>query len=230
MLFDMRRLLALLAGVAALAAAGAGCTDYHYIVRTEDAPLYADEYRSSIIERMERLSDGHIGHGEPEGDPIEIEYAGREGWANREDLLIVSFPHGDYGAADESIRRARREIILEGKEWPAEAKQAIREDRLLQGMTKEQVQLAWGRPTSIRPLAPAPGGAPGGEAWTYQHIHVQVHDDVHWYPTFGAWYGYYGGGHHHHGYGYGFAFPIYAPYRHTHYHTYPVYRTVTFDA
>lgn len=198
-------------------------TNYHYIVRTEDAPLYADETRSMIIARMERFEDGYIGHSPPEGDPIEIEYRGIEGWANREDLRIFAYPNNDYARA-EAVALNRREVILEGKDWPPSIKQAIRESRLEKGMTREQVELAWGHATHVSPIAPQDGG---GERWVFEHTEWDVHEHVDYLRTPGFSTFYYG---YPCGWGYVYEFPYYEPVYYRTYYPRLRRRTATFDA
>lgn len=166
----MRRasMIAALLGLALLLPA---CTAYSYVVRTDGAPLYADPHRSEIIARMKRLHGGDIGHSAPKGNPVEIEYEGLEGYADREDLRIFAYPDDEY-ARFEAFFHNRREVVLEGKDWPARFKQAVRESRVESGMTKEMVELAWGRPSSVQPLEG------GGERWTYERTGYEVREDV----------------------------------------------------
>ncbi len=185
--------VALLLGLAALS----GCRTHHYVVRTEGAPLYADEARSAVVDRMERLADGEIGHFEPEGDPIEIDYRGRSGFANRSDLRLFSYaPASEH--ADRVISDERREVVLEGKDWPPEVERAIREDRLLPKMTREQVELSWGVPATIRSEGEV-------EVWTFERTHYDVHPYVRYHHHPRVYYGFgYGRGYGRCGRGYGY--------------------------
>lgn len=215
----------LILGLAALS----GCRTYHYVVRAEGAPLYADLERSLVVDRMDRLDDGEIGVFEPDGDPVEIEYRGRTGYANRSDLRIFSY--SEYSEdPPRAIFEQRREVILEGKDWPVEVEGAIREDRILPKMTREQVELSWGPATTIRSE-----GDGDIEVWTYERTHYDVHQHVryHYYPRvhygFGYGYGYgrrCGRGFGYHGFGYEFGWQ---PYYETVVYARPERRHVRFD-
>src|SRR5689334_22211294 len=142
----------------------AGCTNYQYIVRRDRAPLYADKEKSSVVAHMEWLADGYMGHSAPDGDPVKIRYRGQVGWASRADLRIFRYANGDAHARAHAVWWNRREVVLEAKDWPPNVKQAIRDGRIENGMTKEMVELAWGRPTAVRPLEA------GGEQWVFDHL------------------------------------------------------------
>ena len=212
---------AVLCGLLLLAAATAGCTNYHYIVRKEGAPLFADEGRTTVVAHMERLADGFVGHGEPKGDPLKVRYQDQTGWANRADLRIFKYPNDDaarYGA----VFHNRREVVLEGKDWPENLKQAVRDDRVENGMTKEMVELAWGYPTSTKALDG------GGERWLYERRTYDVRDEV----AYGYYPGgsrlYYGFGPWGPGFGYAYEFPAYEPRYYRTYYPRTERRTVTF--
>jgi hypothetical protein len=198
----------------------AGCTNYQGIVRHDDAPLFADEARTVVIARMQKLDDVYLGHSAPEGDPIPAKWRGLKGWVNTADLRIFAYPNNDY-ARYHAVAFNRREVVLEGKDWPPEVKQAIRENRIQNGMTKEMVELAWGRPASVRPLAG------GGEEWVYERAETEVHEDV-------AWYGYPGGSAFYYAYPYGwgyvYEFPYYEPVYYRTYYTRVRRSSATFNA
>lgn len=221
------RLLTVL--VVAFSALAAGCTEHRYVVRRDGAPLYRDRGRGEVLARMERLDDGYAGWRRPDDRQslIEVRYAGRAGFAERKDLRLFSCEDDPWDRA-RAIHENRREVILEGKDWPAPLQQAIREGRVENGMTREMVQLAWGRPAESTPLE---GGA---ERWSYYRTRREVFEDVRydWYPypsfSYGVGWGPCGYGPYH-GFGYGVGFG-YAPstYRTTYLTT--ERRTVTFSA
>jgi len=198
-----------------------GCTRYDFIVRTENAPLYADEARTRILTRMKRLDAGRIGYSAPDEDPVEVEYLGFEGYANLSDIRVFSYPARSGYERWRATEWNRREVVLEGKDWPESVKDAIRWNRIENGMTREMVEIAWGRPSQRRKLEPE------GEEWTWEITEYDVYDDVHW--------AYYGGFTHAYyaypwGWGFGYTFPVWEP---VHYHHYvPRVRTkrATFDA
>ncbi|HVY62607.1 MAG TPA: hypothetical protein VHF22_13185, partial [Planctomycetota bacterium] len=141
---------------------------------------------------------------------------------DRSDLRIFKY-HND----DESRYRAvffnRREVILEGKSWAPSVKQAIRENRVENGMTKEMVELAWGYPTSTQALEA------GGERWTFDRRRYEVVDDVayDYYPG-GFGHFYWGFGRWGPGWGYAYEFPFYEPRYYRTYYAHTERRTVTF--
>jgi hypothetical protein len=221
MLNVMRATLLLL--VLALTAAATGCsTNYHYIVRTDRAPIYSDENRTSVVGRMERLADGYIGHREPAGDPVKVRYREITGYANKKDLRIFAY-HNDAHARAYAVQENRREVILESKDWPARTKEAIREDRVENGMTREMVELAWGHPTATKALDG------GGEQWTFERRRYDVYEDVHYdsyYP--GGTRFYYGFGHCGPAWAYAYEFPYYEPRYYRTYYARTERRTATF--
>jgi hypothetical protein len=214
---------ALLIGLVLLAA---GCTNYHYIVRADHAPLYADHERTSIVLRMDRLADGYIGHSAPDGDPVKISYHGQSGWANRDDLRIFKYDN-DPHAQVYAVWWHRREVVLEGKDWAPNVKQAVRDGRIENGMTKEMVSLAWGRPSAIRPLDQ------GGEQWIFDRRYYDVYDDVAYYSGYG-WYPpgrnvYVGYGPWGPAWGYVYDYPTWEPRYYRTYYIHTDRRSVTFS-
>ncbi len=208
------------AAAAALAALSAGCTTYDFVVRVENAPLYADEERTTVRARMKRLDVGHVGHSAPKGDPVEVVYQGIEGFANRSDIRIFSYPRGDDYERWWATAFHRREVALEGRDWPPEIKESIRHNRIQNGMTAEMVELAWGRPSSVRPL---PGG---GTEWVYERAEWIAWDDVRWrwHPGWSHLYYAYPWG-----WGVAWDFPHWDPVYYRTYTSRIVRRTVTFD-
>lgn len=150
-----------------MVALAGGCTPHYAVVRTEGAPLYRDPGRTVVVTYMDKLGEVYLGYGEPDGDPVCAYYRGREGYADRGDLLVFASEDEAYHAA--RVRWARREVVLAEKPWPPEIKRAIRRDRLRQGMTREMAVLAWGMPTSVVP------GEDGRERWEYEHRVWDLH-------------------------------------------------------
>jgi hypothetical protein len=197
----------------------AGCTNYHAIVRRQGAPLYADEAATTIIARMKRLDDGAIGHSVPEGRMIPLHWRDLDGFAAKEDLRIFSYPANEE-ARWPAIAQNRREVVLEGKPWPEPTKQAVRESRVENGMTREMVELAWGRPTSVDALGQ------GGERWTWTRSEYEAQDAVAYrygvgVSRFDYAYPY--------GWGVGYEYPYYEPVYYRAYYVKSRRLTVTFD-
>lgn len=209
--------------LAAVAATASGCTNYAYVVRTDNAPLYDDPDRAHVIARMERLEDGYIGHRRPKGDPIKIHYRDVVGWAERKDLRTFHYPNDDH-ARFHAVFYNRREVVLEGKDWPQNLKDAIRENRVENGMTKEMVELAWGKPTAVRTLEG------GGEQWTYERRRYEVYEDVDYAYFPGGTSFYYGFGRWGPSWGFAYEFPLYEPRYYRTYYARTERRTVTFNA
>lgn len=99
---------------------------------------------------------------------VPITFEGKEGWAERRSIRTFDYLHPalDEGQSrDKAIRRELRELQLAdlGAEWSHDDVAAIRAERVLPGMTRLQVEVAWGWPVSVEST-----GAPGGERWVYR--------------------------------------------------------------
>lgn len=226
------RLLTLGFAVALLAT---GCTtNYYGIVTREGAPLYADDDRDEQVGKLHRLDDVYLGHSMPDDDPVAVKVDGHKGYVNRRDLKIFA-THNDRDSVAEGKFRARRDVDLDGRDWPSPMKRAIREDRVEAGMSKEMVELAWGVPSGVDRLSA------GGETWRYDDVVYDVYDRTDYVYDPGGWrayggvYGYYGYGWHHRHWGFGpgvglaYEFPTYEPVRSRTWVERTVRRTVTFD-
>lgn len=157
----------------AVVLAMAGCRAPHYVVIQDEAPLYADAQGDEVVARMPRY------HHEPLEDSPEasaarvpITFDGQAGWAERESIRTFDYLHPtlDEGQSrDKAIRRELRELQLAdlGAEWSNDDVAAIRAERVLPGMTRMQVEVAWGWPVSVEST-----GAPGGERWVYRDCQV----------------------------------------------------------
>ena len=208
--------------LAAVLCLGAGCKSYHYIVRTNGAPLYEDDDRREIATKMERLEDGVVK--DLDEDPVKIRYRGMTGYANRKDIRVFRCDEREARNHDHTVFWNRREVHLEGKDWPEGVKQAIRDSRVENGMTREQVELAWGRPTGTQSLE---GGA---EKWTFTRTKWNVHEDVHYDYRPGGPRMIYGYGPWGPSFGYGYEFSRYEPHYYRTYYAREERRSVTFGA
>jgi hypothetical protein len=224
--------------LAALALVASGCTtSWHAIVVRDGAPLYADDDRERVIGHLDRLDHATLGRFRPDGDPVAVKTGGRRGFANRSDLRVFSVDR-DRDDVREVVFRVRRDVDLEGRDWPQSVKRAIRQDRVERGMTREQVELAWGRPSSARSLPE------GGERWDFERAVLDITDHVDWtrYPGGSAFHAGYGWGGWGWGYGgrrgwYGgpafgwtYTWPAWETVRTRVVHESTVRRSVTFDA
>lgn len=158
----------------ALALAAGGCRSPHYVVIEHDAPLYADAQGDEVLARMPRYHHEPL-EAEPEAGAarVALTFAGQRGWAERETIRTFDYlsPALDDGQSrDQAIRREVRELQLAelGGEWTHDDVAAIRAERVLPGMTRTQVEVAWGWPVSVEPT-----GAPGGERWVYRDCQVK---------------------------------------------------------
>ncbi|HZV02400.1 MAG TPA: hypothetical protein VFF73_37185 [Planctomycetota bacterium] len=185
----MRLLLAI--PVLALLAFASGCKVHEYVVAKDEVPLYATPTCDRVVDRMP------LGHHEAVEDTdvpdvVKVTFNGRTGYAKKSDLRLLSYMHPqlDEGAdREQTVGRAVRDVSVKsvGAEWPDEVKEAIRDGRVLDGMTREQVELAWGWPRTIEPLAvPA-----GGERWIFRRRGYESFDGApaaarHFHPNRGA--------------------------------------------
>lgn len=166
-----RRRAATLALAVALAAAG--CRSPHYVVIQDQAPLYADAQGDEVVARMPRYHHEPLEERPASGSTrVALTFAGVTGWAERESIRTFDYldPVLDDGQSrDQAIRREVRELQLAelGSEWSNDDVAAIRAERVLPGMSRMQVEVAWGWPVSVEPT-----GAPGGERWVYRDSQV----------------------------------------------------------
>jgi hypothetical protein len=162
--------LATIVLLAAALGASSGCRIQEYVVAKDEVPLYSTPACDKVVEKLP------IGHHERvvDDDPgaagiVKIVYNGREGFARKADVRLCKYVHPelDEGAdRDETMGRAVRDVAVghAGGAWPDDIRDAIRDGRVLDGMTREQVELAWGWPRTIEPLS----NPVGGERWIYR--------------------------------------------------------------
>lgn len=145
-----------------------GCHTPHYVVVEDQAPLYGADEGDEVIARLPRYAHADL---EDEPDPdarrVRVTHEGRAGWADRSSVRVFEFLHPflDDGAdRDRVIRREVRELQLAdlGEGWDDDAVEAIRNERVIVGMTRTQVEVAWGWPVTVEP------GPHGGERWIYR--------------------------------------------------------------
>jgi outer membrane protein assembly factor BamE (lipoprotein component of BamABCDE complex) len=157
----------------AVALAAVGCRSPHYVVIEDDAPLYATPQGDEVVARMPRY------HHEPLEDRpgssavrVPVTFEGQAGWAERNSIRTFDYLHptlDDGQSREKAIRREVRELQLAelGSEWSNDDVAAIRAERVRPGMTRTQVEVAWGWPVSVEST-----GAPGGERWVYRDCQV----------------------------------------------------------
>jgi hypothetical protein len=152
-----------------LALALAGCRIQEYVVARDEVPLYATPACDKVVDMMplghhERITDDEAAAG-----VVRVTFNGRQGYAKKSDLRQISYVHPelDEGQDREStVGRAVRDVAVEhaGQSWSDDVRDAIRDGRVIEGMTREQVELAWGWPRTIEPLATPVSG----ERWIYR--------------------------------------------------------------
>lgn len=185
-----RRDLAVLLALAALA----GCHESSYVVANDGEPLYGSPAGTDVVARMPRYH-----HEVLEEDPVDeasasryrLEYRGQRGWASRGGVRVFEYlsPEWDEGAArDAALRRELREVQLAevGRDWSPRTLAAVRNDEVFVGMTRDQVELSWGWPTTVES-----GPRPGEERWVWRAPRTRT---VRQYTPWVGWGGYYGGG------------------------------------
>jgi outer membrane protein assembly factor BamE (lipoprotein component of BamABCDE complex) len=168
----------------------AGCRATHYVVVESDAPLYRDPTSDDVVARMPRYHHEPLEALDDEPrDRIPLAFEGRRGWAERGSVRVFEYldPSLDEGADQaRTIRNEVRELQLAdlGRGWSEGQLEAIRGERVLEGMTRTQVELAWGWPVTVEPTALA-----GGERWVYKEAQltpVRRWADTPWTDTWGS--------------------------------------------
>lgn len=160
-----------LALAALIAVALAGCRTSHYVVTERGAPLYRKAEGDDVLTWMPRhhheaLEDAPAEA--EEGRRVALSYHGLRGYADRWDVLIFDYldPALDQGV-DRAVAlgRALREVQLAdmGSEWPSAHVADIRAGRVTTGMTRLEVEVAWGWPVTVES-----GRVPGTERWVYR--------------------------------------------------------------
>lgn len=150
-----------------------GCHASHYVVLEADAPLYGDAGGDEVVAYMPRYHHEPLEAAPEEGATrVAVAFDGRRGFADRRSVRVFDYlnPTLDDGAdRARKIRREVRELQLSdlGGEWNRDDVEAIRAERILPGMTRTQVEVAWGWPVSVE--ASAQGG---GERWVYRDSQV----------------------------------------------------------
>lgn len=140
---------AALVALGLLASLASGCARVHGVVRHEEAPLFADPSRATVLARLEKLAEVAVPGGVPGSEAlVRVRAGGRQGYMARGDLSLFRFR--DEGERRSLLHRARRGVVLEEKDWPPHLTNAILDDRVQVGMTPEMVELAWGFPDQAR--------------------------------------------------------------------------------
>lgn len=182
--------LALLVSLAALV----GCHESSYVVARDGEPLYGSPTGTDVVARLPRYH-----HEALDEDPVDeaapsrwrLEYRGQRGWASRAGVRVFEYlsPEWDEGVArDAAVRRELREVQLAevGRDWSPRTLEAVRNDEVFVGMTRDQVELSWGWPTTVES-----GPRPGEERWVWRAPRTRT---VRQYSPWMGWGGYYGGG------------------------------------
>jgi hypothetical protein len=165
----MLRVASLAALLILVVATASGCRVHEYVVAREEVPLYATPLLDKVVDRMPLGHHERISEADEKRGVVKVEFHGRTGYARVSDLKMLSYMHPelDEGAdRDDTVGRAVRDVTVKaaGTDWTDDVKDAVRDGRVTDGMTREQVELAWGWPRTIEPLAnPA-----GGERWIYR--------------------------------------------------------------
>ncbi len=145
-----------------------GCQAHHYVVVRDRTPLYANSTSSEIVTRLPRYHHEPLDAVVGPSERVPVRYKGRNGYVSREAVRVFSYLHPliDGGEdKDEVVQQQLREAQIDsvGGEWPRSVKRAIRKQEVHEGMTRRQVELAWGWPLTVQP-----GKLPSGERWVYR--------------------------------------------------------------
>jgi hypothetical protein len=164
----MTRLRTVIAALGLCAVLG-GCRVQEYVAAKDEVPLYSSPSCDKVVDMIPLGHHERVLAGESETGIFKVAYNGREGYVRGGDLRVLSYVHPqlDEGQDRESsVGRVVREVAVEhaGAGWSDDIRDAIRDGRVLDGMTREQVELAWGWPRTIEALATPTGG----ERWIYR--------------------------------------------------------------
>ena len=180
-----RRVEATWVGLLAVACL-AGCQTQHYLVSRE-APFYAGPAGEDVLTSLPAFHHEALpGAPEEQGGRIEITYRGERGWVAREDVRLFSYldPALDDGEdRAETVQRELRvaQVAHEGGEWSHGVREAVEAGEVQEGMTRAQVELAWGWPATVEA-----GSQAGGERWIYR---VRGQALLRSGPTWDPWWG-----------------------------------------
>jgi hypothetical protein len=146
-----------------------GCRIHEYVVARDEVPLYDTPRCEKVVDRMPLGHHERISESDDEGGVLRVVYNGRTGYARSTDLKLLAYMHPELDEGvdrEEKVGRAVRDVTVgaAGKDWTDDMKSAIRDGRVVDGMTREQVELSWGWPRTIEPLA----NPTGGERWIYR--------------------------------------------------------------
>lgn len=160
--------------VVALLATLVGCRTSHYVVVERGAPLYRGPSSDEVLTWIPRYHHEPLPEAPEGGGRVALTYLGLRGFADRWDVRVFDYldPALDGGADRElALARALREVQLKdlGAEWPSAHVAEIRAGRVVAGMTRLEVEVAWGWPLTVEH-----GSTPGTERWVYQRPETDV--------------------------------------------------------
>ncbi len=152
------------------------CTQGHYLVRSPELPLYSTRSGEEVLARLPRFHHEPLPEGSeeaPDSPRVALSYRGQAGFAPRSGLFLFDYldPALDEGAdraesVAEQLRRAQVDAF--GGDWPPEVAEAVREGRVVEGMTPRQVEVSWGWPTQVE------RGPAGQQRWIYERQGSQL--------------------------------------------------------
>ena len=165
-----RRLALTLAAALTLA----GCHVQHYVV-LDEAPLYADARGGQVVATLPQFHHQALSE-EPvrANGRVSLEFRGQRGFAPQEAVRVFRYLDPEWDGGDErrvTVRRALRDAQVRavGSDWAPRIQDAVRRGEVQAGMTKQQVELAWGWPATVQPDPES-----GGERWIYRSRGTQT--------------------------------------------------------
>lgn len=145
-----------------------GCQTHHYLV-TREAPLYAAPRGQEQVGRVPAYHHESLpGDPSEEAGRVEVVYQGQRGWVPCEDVHLFAYLDPSLDEGEDRSRVVQRELRVaqvhaEGGQWSAGVRDAVSAGEVQEGMTRNQVELAWGWPTTVEP-----GAQPNGECWVFR--------------------------------------------------------------
>jgi hypothetical protein len=152
----------------------ASCSQGHYVVLREDTPLYPNGWaRGETPQPLAYLPRGTHGplDEEPEEHWVFVDHEGQRGYVRREDVRLFSYLDPDVDGGEDRRKTIRSNLVDlqledEGADWPEQVVDLVRGGQVVEGMTRPQVELAWGWPQDVEP------NPLGGERWIYREEHT----------------------------------------------------------
>jgi hypothetical protein len=171
MVVAMRREFVVLAGALAMI----GCGETRYVTPAAGVDLRSDGSRSEVVHVPAYYSGKVVAE---QGSSARIRYGKREGWVSKSAVFVYDTPSPTTRpeAAYEKNRRVVVAAILAKSDVPSDQQKLILDRRVVPGMTRRMVELAWGLPTRTESVVdPFSSSAVKDDVWAY--VATRIYQD-----------------------------------------------------